>query len=783
MRRQAQLVWLLGLVMCASWIGGCARFPGWDTTQGVPTYVSPPGPLVTAPEARDVRIVVNPAEQVVPIGAEVAVVASVCVAGEMRANQPVSWTLEGVGQLRGAGGVGGAPAGINPTLWPQATSPNNGQSTTFPNTAVVTRGSQDPGDDFSIQRGQTWMSLTSQQEGTSIITASAPTLLDPSSGQAVARVHWVDAQWTFPQSTNAGLGATVPLTTTVTQPSTGAPAPGYLVRYEIAGGAAAGFAPDGATVREVQTDASGAATVDLIQTQPAMGTTQVQIQIIRDIPQPVTPNAAQPASPRVVLGRSALTVNWTSDVTINLSGPSQVSAGADADFAIDVANPGEQTIAGTRVTMNLPQGWTIVGTDPVAMQSGNQFSFDLGDLAPNATENMVIRYKVGANRAAELCAELTSTSGARVRDCLRTSVASAALVVSLRRRDSGPIQVGDQVTWDITVRNNGNAPTPAGLLIKDTYDAGLRHEESPDSIEKDLDSIAPGAADTFPVTLTAVAAGRACQHLTVTNPDTGQLFAESRDCVEITQQQAPARRELAVRKTGPLSAKVGDTPTFQIEVTNTGDTTLRNVRVVDSYSNGLRPIQASEGSQYEEPAGEYRLTWIVDVLGPGQFARFDVQCACEIVGTRICSRVNVESEDGTRDNDELCLDVRPDRQPVTVSISQLNDTVTAGNDATYEVSIKNDTAATETQIQLNFSLAGGMTVNRLGTRGPRGTGDYQLDGSVLRFNPMPELLPGETLRYTIRVRVTQPGVNQVRASVSGGSLREPLQVTESTTVN
>ncbi|MDA7978106.1 MAG: hypothetical protein MPJ50_04970 [Pirellulales bacterium] len=783
MRRQAQLVWLLGLALSVSVLGGCARFPLWDTTQGVPTYVSPPGPLVTGSAARDVRIVVNPAEQVVPVGSEVALVASVCIAGQMASNQPVNWTLEGVGELRGAGGFGESNA-LNPLLWPQITSSTVGQSTTFPQSAVVTRGTQQTGDDFLIQKGQTWMSLSSQQEGTSVVTTSAPSLLDPSSGQAIARVHWIDAQWAFPQSTTAGLGASVPLTTTVIQPSTGAPARGYLVRYEISGGSAAGFAPDGAQVREVVTDSNGAATVDLIQGQPAMGTTNVQIQIVRDVPQPPTSEGAQQPSPRVILGRSSLSVTWTSDVTINLSGPSQVAAGAESDFTIDIANPGDEAVPGSRVTLNVPEGWTIVGTDPVAMQSGNEISFDLGDLAAGSSQSLVVRFQVASNLTAELCAELNSTNGATIRDCLRTSVASAALDVTLRRtQPRGGVSVGDQVTWEITVLNRGNAATPSGLVITDTYDAGLQHEIGQNPIARDLDPIVPGKLVTFPVTFTAVAVGQACQHVTVSNEETGELFGEGRDCVQIARAVTPARRELAVRKTGPLTAKVGDTPTFRIEVTNTGEATLRNVRVVDSYETGLRPIQASEGNDFTEPPGEYRLTWIVDELGPGQFARFDVQCACERVATDICGRVTVESEDGTKDNDELCLNVRPDKLPMTVTIVETRDPVVVGTDVTYEVSIKNESSVTETQIQLDFDLATGMTLNEIATRSPRGTRDHQLDGDVIRFNPMPELRPQETLRYTIRARVSQPGENRVRAVVSGGSLRHPLEISESTTVN
>lgn len=784
MRGSRLIVWLAGFAWCVSALTGCARPPIWDTTQGVPTYVSPPGPLVTSESARQTRIVINPAEQVVPVGSEVALIASVCVGGQMAGSQPVNWSLEGAGELRGAGGFGTAD-GINPIMWPQKTSPTSGQSNTLQQSAVVTRGTQTNADDFVVQTGQTWMSLSSAQEGTSIVTATASTTLDPSGGQAVARVHWVDAQWTFPQSTNVSLGSTVPLTTVVTRATTSEPIAGYLVRYEVSASSGAGFAPDGATSKEIPTDNRGQATVELMQTRPATGTVEVQVQVIRDVAQPAPATGGQPLSPRVVLGRSSLAVSWTSDVTINLTGPSQVPAGTEADFTIDVANPGQQVISGATVTMNIPPGWEIVGTDPIAQRNGNRFTFDLKDLEAGAIRNLAVRYHVTGAQALELCAELNSTSGARVRDCVRTGVSTAAVSVSMRRlQPTGAVRVGDQVTWQILVRNGGNAPTPAGLVVNDAYDSGLQHEVGENPIAKDLESIPPGQSIPINVTFTAVAPGRACQRVTITNEDTGQQFAETSDCVDIARDATPARREIAIRKTGPLGATIGDHPKFQIEVTNTGQVPLRNVRIVDTYDTGLRPVQASEGSQYEEPPGQYRLTWIVDQLGPGQFARFDVECVCERVADRVCGRATVAAEDGTRDEDEVCVDIRSDKQALSVTVSENADPVARGNDVVYTVEVKNNSTVTETQVLLNFELGPGLEFKPLGTFSPRRTGrDFQQDGNTIRFNPMAEIRPGETARYTIRTTATQAGSVGVRAVVTGGSLRGEISVPEATTIN
>ena len=62
----------------------------------------------------------------------------------------------------------------------------------------ITRGNNNPNDDFVIRPGQTWCILSSPVEGDTYVTVYAPGIADWEKNKVYATVRWVDAQWEFP---------------------------------------------------------------------------------------------------------------------------------------------------------------------------------------------------------------------------------------------------------------------------------------------------------------------------------------------------------------------------------------------------------------------------------------------------------------------------------------------------------------------------------------------------------------------------------------------------------
>ena len=104
---------------------------------------------------------------------------------------------------------------------------------TFPIT--LNTATDDPNDDIPILRGESWVTLTSAVEGSSVVTAFAPSL--DCYNQSSTTIYWIDAQWVFNQTATAEAGRPYTLTTTVMRRTDGAPLAGWIVRYDVAAAA------------------------------------------------------------------------------------------------------------------------------------------------------------------------------------------------------------------------------------------------------------------------------------------------------------------------------------------------------------------------------------------------------------------------------------------------------------------------------------------------------------------------------------------------------------------
>lgn len=219
-----------------------------------------PNPATT-PRGVPGKLSVTPARMIAPVGSEVVLIAGLCGDdGYYITSQPIEWMLsqDSVGQLVDYNNRG--------KFWTLAKklSADYAITRTSCRRETVTRGTPSVTDDVVLQRGQTWVSLTSASEGTSYVTTIASRGENWPQRRQTSTIYWVDAQWAMPNPTTARAGQPHPLTTTVTRTATHAPVVGWIVQYEVTGGTPATFGPSGAQAIEVATDTDGRATAQLL---------------------------------------------------------------------------------------------------------------------------------------------------------------------------------------------------------------------------------------------------------------------------------------------------------------------------------------------------------------------------------------------------------------------------------------------------------------------------------------------------------------------------------------
>jgi uncharacterized repeat protein (TIGR01451 family) len=563
--RAWRVVW--ALAVCAFAGAGCAnlRLPRIDpsgeriflpaeslTTASSNAPVAPMAPAAL-PQPVQEGVSVQPAEVVAPVGGEVLLVAGVYAPGGIPcAEQRVQWTLspEGIGRFNtNAQGLVPGTQGL-PASGPEMAHGGAAFGVTSAAAFRITRGASATGGDLFVKPGQTWIGVTSGTEGTSYVTAAAPGVFSQPPRTGTARIHWIDAQWVLPPAASATAGGRISLVTSLTRRSDGSPIPGWQVRYEILGGTAAGFGAAGGSVAEASSNASGQAIAEAFQSNQALGTTHVGIQILRP------PLAGQLEARPIVVATGSTSVTWSSAP----AGPTP-------------------TVPGDAVTTVQPQ-------------------------------------------------------------------------IEVQIRGPTAASVGSEVQFEAVVTNRGIAPVKS-LVVTDTFDVGLEHGASggTQAIERTLGDLDAGTSRRIPIHFRVTKPGALCHTVVVTGE--GELRATARACLQVAQPPPAAQPAMEVTKRGPQLRQVGQEADFIIEVRNSGNVPLTNVRIVDTYEQSLKPTSASRGWTI----GKSELIWVVNRLEPGQSYSVAVRCVCAQATDRACNRVDVESDQRPHVGAEACIQI------------------------------------------------------------------------------------------------------------------------------
>ena len=823
-RAQPGLSLLATSALCAVVLAGCASFrvPKIDPTgQRLFVYqddISDP----TAPDSRfrdypstkrstnTSAVILCPVATVAPVDSEVVMLAAVRGSDDyLRTNERVEWMISptGVGEF----------VEVDKGSWTDPLVCDYTRAKKIDNSFAVnstsrrllrlTRGTPRLNDDVHVLRGQAWVTVTSPVEGTSDVTAYAPNVHGWESRKDSARIHWVDAQWSFPSPAISSAGSTRVLTTTVTRHTDQSARTGWLVRYEILDGPAAGFSPAGAQVAEVPADGSGAASVEIFQKQPSAGTNRIAVRVIcpaglcgSELREPVT------------VGNGCTLVTWSSaDVAVRISGPASGSIGSRLKYRIVVSNPGDLAADDVVVTEAIPGGMSYVGSSPQAEQTGNTIRWPVGSLGVGQTRTFEVEYRAEREGTVEVCAEASATGGFSASQCVATTIEAPKLEVEIRGPDQA--YVGDEVTYELVVTNRGRVAA-TDLVIRDLFDPGLEHAEVPDNrIEREFGRLEAGASRSIAVAFRVVRAGRLCHEVTVSGP--GGVSASARACVvataavpdrspppqpppppPATTDTLPRDRSpvpgpvpmvdpsaLSVEIVAPRTCVIGEEPKFEVWVTNEGDQELTEVDVACLLDPELLVLLASKGGKRRE--SDNAIVFKLPPIPPGRVGLpSEVLCRCLSEADRAHFFVEVTCLEGVRKTAEAYVAIRPGTvgppSSLKMTVDALRNPIDLNGDLTCQIQVTNNSSVPDRNVIVEVIVPDELVIDRLRTHGP---GSRTIVGQTIRFDPVDTLFPNDTLEYRIRLRTRAAGDVVLQAAVSSLNVQTPRVEEEQITIN
>ncbi len=476
-----------------------------------------------------------------------------------------------------------------------------------------------------------------------------------------------------------------------------------------------------------------------------------------------------------------------------------VQPGDNVTFDIGVTNVGDTNL----VSVPLTDAWgsaylNFVSALPPALLSPGSASWTLGPLAPGATTTVTVTFTAVTPPPGLLATDTATVSGALdvFGDTAQDDSATAGVNVGTPRVNvakvlaSGQdpiVQAGEDVTFDITVTNSGDTDL-ATVPLADTYDAAhmtfvsaspSEDGSTPGTVTwNQLGPLAAGASRTVQVTLRPTSVppgGSTTDTATVTGAvDTFGDVAASDDATAAVRVTAPGvvvSKLLASGQDPQIQA--GQTVTFDLAVTNTGNTTLVTVPLADAWdATYLGFVSATVPAL----TGLGTASWTLGPLAPGESAYVSVtllaldappgHTTIDTVTSSGAVDVNGDTPPDSSASDSVLITEPSVAIVKSLAVGQ-DPVVQGGQNVSFDLRVTNSGDTTLTAIPLTDTYDS----SALAFVGASTTPDSIAPGS-LAWSTVGSLAPGDTTVVTVTFRALTPPSGQVTtdtATVSGAT--------------
>ena len=446
--------------------------------------------------------------------------------------------------------------------------------------------------------------------------------------------------------------------------------------------------------------------------------------------------------------------------TITVSA-SSTQTGAELVQVFDTL-PGEVTLVETRGCAEDPDGvptCTMPGFQP---GESAQYVVTVEAVRPGTAVNTV--------NAIDPLQGLASGSGSET----TTIVAPPAERLQVDKRDTAdPVRVGETFSYRIQVTNPSTQRTAFGVTVTDALPGPLTLvgtqgcAEDPNGVPLcTLGDLGPGQSRSYTIQVRAGAAGTATNSATAA----ARGFQDGTG-IQTTRILPPVPRggRLVVRKIDtPDPVTVGERVQYTISVTNAGQATATNVRVIDTLPPGLAFV-STEGC-----AGQpgYPVCLLGD-LAPHQTKRYVLHARAVRAGLVTNRATALTSSPGYRSTGATQTTRVLPRPQLAVSKSGPDQPVEPAEPFTYTVVVTNRSEREVTEVVALDTLPEGLSLEA--------TSGCRNDPQGVPRCILGPLAGHATARYEIRVRALRSGrfVNRVRVTAPGA---EPAEATATTEV-
>lgn len=418
------------------------------------------------------------------------------------------------------------------------------------------------------------------------------------------------------------------------------------------------------------------------------------------------------------------------------------------EYVMEIEAKALENVRDVKVITTIPEGAEFVRADPPARRDGNDLIWEFDRMKLDEAKDIMVTFR--ATQEGEL-ASCTAVHALPL-GCVITDVGRAELEIM----KSGPDQadLNATVPYSVTVKNSGTT-TAKDVVIMDPVPAGM----SGSAKRLEVGDLEPGESRTMEVAFTADRTGRVCNEATADSSNAGSVSADA--CTQIVE------KNIEIAKSGTAREYVNKTANYSINVRNSGDVALDNVKVSDRAPSGTQMVSADGASMSGNSAH-----WNIDRLEAGESRSFSVSLKGLEAGNR-CNNADVSAH-GMNKSAEACTEW-VGMAAILVEMVDVSDPHVVGEMETYKIRITNQGTADDTNVSMMARLTGEMK-----PVSASGATQCQVSGQSVSCAPYATLGPKQTIEYTIEAEAQRTGDARIRLEVNSDILDRPVIEEEST---
>ncbi|CAE7521231.1 omcB [Symbiodinium necroappetens] len=358
----------------------------------------------------------------------------------------------------------------------------------------------------------------------------------------------------------------------------------------------------------------------------------------------------------------------------------------------------------------------------------------IGTLAPGESE--VITVKAVAAEAGTLASCMTVDYDPII--CTTVEAVEPELKIERLLADGqSSVYACDDIKVTYRITNAGGIETRP-LTLEEPLPRAIRTSNGSGQVAMNFDTIRPGKAVTKTVTLSAQDAYTFRNRAFIETADGEKIYSNFGE-IDILDP------EISLSVDGPSSDYMNRTITHTVTVRNTSEDPAKDVKVTADMPAGIKNLAFS--SQRLERRGN---TVTIGDLAPGEARSFNFTFEPNKVGDYSSSFTAtgycVDQQVKTVNTDVKGIPA------IRIEVIDKNDPVRVGEEAHYEVRVKNQGSAKGLDINLVAMIPEQMEFVR--AEGDR-TAEYTRN--MITFEPVPELAPGDIEVWNLFLKTTDEG--------------------------